>query len=132
MDTSKDVVSTPTDDGGVRTCDGDPMRDTKGRFGMGNKASVGQTRSRTKCVMLREAALGSATLEMAIQAMEKLHALGMEGDVKALVEWLNRIGCRPELMGMDDEQMEDFAIRIIERVWGPGALKNTPSDASRN
>lgn len=122
MDAPKDITDAPTGDGGER--------DTLGRFGAGNTASVGQKRTRTKCVMLREAALGSATLEMAIEAMVKLHTLGMDGDVKALCEWLNRVGCRPELMGMDDAQMEEFAVRIIERVWGPGALTNQPSDAA--
>lgn len=123
MDAPKEITDAPIADGG--------QRDALGRFGEGNTASVGHKRPVSKCVQLREAALGSATLSMAIEAMEKLHALGMEGDVKALCEWLNRIGCRPELMGMDGDQTEALAIRIIEKVWGPDALNKpmpTPSD----
>lgn len=124
MDAPKDITGAPQGSGVVP----EGKRDVKGRFGAGNNASAGSKRTRQKCVMLREAALGSATLEMAIEAMVKLHALGMLGDVKALCEWLNRVGCRPELMGMDDEQMEEFAIRVIERVWGPAALAKNASN----
>ncbi len=126
MDAPKDVTEAPISDRGER--------DTLGRFGAGNQASVGGKRPRTKAASLRDAAMSAITADKVIAALEKLRELGMAGDVKALVEWLNRAGIRPELMGMDEADTEEMAVRIIERVWGPEALaKNTPSDAaSRN
>ncbi len=126
MDAPKDVTEAPKADGG--------NRDGLGRFGEGNTTRVGVKSKGGKAMMLRTAAMSSITPEKVIKALEKLRELGMAGDVKALVEWLNRAGIRPELMGMDEADTEEMAVRIIERVWGPEALaKNTPSDAaSRN
>ena len=125
MDAPKDVTEAPTADRG--------NRNARGHFGEGNTSRVGCKSKGGKAMMLRAAAMSSITADKVIEALEKLRELGMAGDVKALVEWLNRAGIRPELMGMDEADTEEMAVRIIERVWGPEALaKNAPSDVDRN
>ena len=85
--------------------------------------------------MVRRAALDSADPEMAVKAMVSLYQLGIgefewtnndgeqvrcEPDVKALCEWLNRIGVRGDRADVEDV-VEEAARKIIEVVWGPDA-----------
>lgn len=76
-------------------------RGSDGKFRQGNQAAKGHGK-RHKVAVLREAALEVATPEMAQAAMQKLYEVGMAGDVKALCEWLNRCGVKPETMDLEE------------------------------
>jgi len=75
------------------------------------------SKGRKQAALLREAALATASPQMAGRAMKKLYEIGMDGDVKALCEWLNRIGVRP-ILGDDEDSLASVANKIIEIVYG--------------
>ena len=89
-------------------------------FQKGNQLAKGHKGSK-KVALLRKAALDSASPEMAQKAMLALYKFGMDGDTRALCEWLSRIGVRADAASMMDDVVEEAARKIIEVVWGPDA-----------
>ena len=97
---------------------GDEDRGQDGRFLPNNKAAKGRG-GRHKVALLREAALEAASPDMARDAMRRLFEIGMEGDVRALCEWLNRCGVKPEMIDLE-ERLGELESALQEAVSSGG------------
>lgn len=80
-------------------------RDERGRFAQGNPGGPGNPHVR-RVAELRAAVMAATTGEQVQEVMDKLRKLALEGDVRAAVAWLDRVGIRPDTADLEERVAE--------------------------
>ena len=80
-------------------------RDERGRFAQGNPGGPGNPHVR-RVAQLRAAVMAATTVEQVQEVMERLRELALEGDVRAAVAWLDRVGIRADTADLEERVAE--------------------------